>query len=44
MTSLNVSGNGLGAEGAKHIAEGITVSKCVVAVILAPLRIHLATG
>jgi Ran GTPase-activating protein (RanGAP) involved in mRNA processing and transport len=36
MTSLNLSSNGLGAEGAKHIAEGIKVSKCVVAVIFAP--------
>jgi Ran GTPase-activating protein (RanGAP) involved in mRNA processing and transport len=35
MTSLNLSDNELGAEGAKHIAKGITVSKCVVAVILA---------
>jgi hypothetical protein len=36
MTSLNLSSNGLGAEGAKHIVEGIKVNKCVVAVILAP--------
>jgi hypothetical protein len=32
MTSLNLSDNELGAEGARHIAEGIKVSKCVVAV------------
>jgi Ran GTPase-activating protein (RanGAP) involved in mRNA processing and transport len=37
MTSLNLSGNNLGAEGAKHIAEGIKVSKCVVAVVLVPI-------
>jgi hypothetical protein len=36
MTSLNLSANFLGAEGAEHIAEGIKVSKCVVAVVLAP--------
>jgi hypothetical protein len=36
MTSLNLSGNGLGAVGAKHIAEGVKVSKSVVAVILVP--------
>jgi hypothetical protein len=34
MTSLNLSGSGLGAEGATHIAEGIKVSKCVAAVVL----------
>jgi Ran GTPase-activating protein (RanGAP) involved in mRNA processing and transport len=37
MTSLNISDNFLGPEGAKHIAAGIKVSKCVVAVVLAPL-------
>jgi Ran GTPase-activating protein (RanGAP) involved in mRNA processing and transport len=36
MTSLNLSRNRLGAEGAKHVADGIKVSKCVVAVVLAP--------
>jgi hypothetical protein len=36
MTSLNLSGNELGAEGATYIAEGITASKCVVAVSLVP--------
>jgi hypothetical protein len=36
LTSLNLSANFLGAEGAKHIAEGIKVRKCVVAVVLAP--------
>jgi hypothetical protein len=37
MTSLDLSRNGLGPKGAKHIAEGITVSsKYVVAAILAP--------
>jgi hypothetical protein len=36
MTSLNLSGNRIGPEGAKHIAKGIKVSKCVVAVVLAP--------
>jgi hypothetical protein len=36
MMSLNLSRNRLGAEGAKHVADGIKVSKCVVAVVLAP--------
>jgi hypothetical protein len=36
MTNLNVSCNQLGVEGAKHIAAGIKVSKCAVAVVLAP--------
>jgi Ran GTPase-activating protein (RanGAP) involved in mRNA processing and transport len=36
MTSLNLSDNFLGPEGGKHIAEGIKVSKCVVAVVLVP--------
>ena len=36
MTSLNLFGNELGAEGAKHLAAGIKVSKCVIAVVLAP--------
>jgi hypothetical protein len=35
MTSLNISKNSIGAEGAKHIAEGIKVSKWMVAVVLA---------
>jgi hypothetical protein len=34
MTSLNLSNNDLGPEGAKHLAEGIKVMNCVVAVIL----------
>jgi hypothetical protein len=38
MMSLNISGNRLGAKGAKHIAEGIKVSRCVVAV-----HVQLAT-
>jgi hypothetical protein len=37
MTSLNLSRNGLGAEGAKHIACALKVSGCVLAIILAPL-------
>jgi hypothetical protein len=36
MTSLNLSDNDLGAEGAFHIAEGIMVSKCAVAVVVVP--------
>jgi hypothetical protein len=36
MTSLNLSDNELGPEGAKHLAEGIKVIKCVVAVVLVP--------
>jgi hypothetical protein len=34
MTSFNLSDNNLGPEGAKHLAEGIKVMNCVVAVIL----------
>jgi hypothetical protein len=30
MTSLNLAVNGLQAEGAKHIAGALKVSKCVV--------------
>jgi hypothetical protein len=41
MTSLNLSGNGLGAVSAKHIAEGIEVSKCVYTAILAPFSCPL---
>jgi hypothetical protein len=29
MTSLNLSGNDLGAEGAKHLAAGIKVGTCM---------------
>jgi Ran GTPase-activating protein (RanGAP) involved in mRNA processing and transport len=36
LTSLNLSGNELGVEGAKHLAAGIKASKCVGAVVLAP--------
>jgi Ran GTPase-activating protein (RanGAP) involved in mRNA processing and transport len=36
MKSLDLSGNQLGAKGAKHITDGIKVGKCVVAVGLAP--------
>jgi hypothetical protein len=36
MTSLNLSDNALGAEGAEHIAAGIKVTKCAIAVVLAP--------
>jgi hypothetical protein len=36
MKSLNLSDNELGAEGAKHIAAGIQVIKCAIAVVLAP--------
>jgi hypothetical protein len=45
MTSLDLSDNKLGAEGAKHLAAGIKVIKYVVAVVLAPFSYaHLATG
>jgi Ran GTPase-activating protein (RanGAP) involved in mRNA processing and transport len=44
LTSLNLSGNGLGAEGAEHIAEAIKVSRCVVAAILHHFHAHLVTG
>jgi hypothetical protein len=37
MTSLNLADNFLQAEGAKHIAGALQVSKCVLAIILAPL-------
>jgi Ran GTPase-activating protein (RanGAP) involved in mRNA processing and transport len=37
MTSLNLSRNWIRAEGAKHIAGALEVSKCVLAIILAPL-------
>jgi hypothetical protein len=37
MTSLNLADNWLQAEGAKHIAGALKVSKCVLAIILAPL-------
>jgi hypothetical protein len=37
MTSLNLANNFLQAEGAKHIAGALKVSKCVLAIILAPL-------
>jgi Ran GTPase-activating protein (RanGAP) involved in mRNA processing and transport len=36
MTSLNLSDNKLGPKGAEHLAEGIKVINCVVAVICAP--------
>jgi hypothetical protein len=35
MTSLNLSGNFFGPDGAKHVVEVIKVSNCVVAIILA---------
>jgi hypothetical protein len=44
MTSLNLSDNELGAEGAKHIAAGIKVTKCAVVVVLAPFSCLLTTG
>jgi hypothetical protein len=34
MTSLDLSSNKLGSEGAVHVAEAIKVRKCVVAVVL----------
>jgi hypothetical protein len=37
MTSLNLASNSINAEGAKHIAGALTVSKYVLAVILVPL-------
>jgi hypothetical protein len=37
MASLNLADNFLQAEGAKHIAGALKVSKCVFAIILAPL-------
>jgi hypothetical protein len=36
MTSLNIFGNRLGVEGARHVAVGLRVSKRVVAVVLVP--------
>jgi hypothetical protein len=36
MTSLNLSQDKLGVEGAKHLAAGIRVNKRVVAVVLVP--------
>ena len=44
MTSLNLSVNALGPEGAKHIAAGVKVTKCAIAVVLAPFLCHLTTG
>jgi hypothetical protein len=35
MTSLNLASNGLGAEGAKIVAEAIKVTMCAPAIILA---------
>jgi hypothetical protein len=37
MTSLNLANNEIKAEGAKHIACAVKVSKCVLAIILVPL-------
>jgi hypothetical protein len=37
MTSLNLASNSINAEGAKHIAGALKVSKYVLAVILVPL-------
>jgi hypothetical protein len=37
MTSLDLSGNCIGPEGVKHIAGAVKASKCVLAIILAPL-------
>jgi hypothetical protein len=36
MTSLNLSSNTIGSEGAVHVAEAIKVRNCVVAVVLVP--------
>jgi hypothetical protein len=36
MTSLDLSSNTIGSEGAVHVAEAIKVKKCVVAVVLVP--------
>jgi Ran GTPase-activating protein (RanGAP) involved in mRNA processing and transport len=36
MTSLDLSSNGIGSEGATHIAGAIKVNKCVVMVVLVP--------
>jgi hypothetical protein len=36
MTSLNLASNGLGAEGAKIVAEAIKVTMCTPAIIMAP--------
>jgi hypothetical protein len=45
LTSLNLSANNLKAEGAKIVAEGIKVTKCAIAVVLAPSSYtHVATG
>jgi hypothetical protein len=45
LTSLNLSSNNLNAEGAKIVAEAVKVTKCAIAVVLAPfLYAHLTTG
>jgi hypothetical protein len=36
MTSLNLASNSINAEGAKHIAGALKVSKYILAVILVP--------
>jgi hypothetical protein len=36
LTSLNLSANNLKAEGTKIVAEAIKVTKCAIAVVLAP--------
>jgi Ran GTPase-activating protein (RanGAP) involved in mRNA processing and transport len=36
MTSLDLSWNTIGSEGAVHVAEAIKVKQCVVAVVLVP--------
>jgi hypothetical protein len=36
MTSLNLSSNEIGSEGAMHVAEAIKVRNCVVAVVFEP--------
>jgi hypothetical protein len=44
LTSLNLSSNNLYGEGAKIIGEAIQVTKCAIAVVLAPLSFHLTIG
>jgi hypothetical protein len=44
MTSLNLASNFINAEGAKHIAGALKVSKYVLAVILVPLHLRRKYG
>jgi hypothetical protein len=44
LTSLNLSSNHLQVEGATSVADAIKVTKCAIAVILAPFHFHLTAG